>query len=72
MCKTIIGQANINAQELQKIPIALPPLALQDEFAAFVEEAGKSKFVGLKQKKSFEYFTSGVPDAIMPQNRVDP
>jgi type I restriction enzyme S subunit len=45
MCKTIIGQANINAQELQKIPIALPPLALQDEFAAFAEEAGKSKFV---------------------------
>lgn len=33
MCKSIVGQANINAKELQGIPIALPPLPLQREFA---------------------------------------
>ena len=33
MNKAIVGQANINAKELQSIPIALPPKVLQDEFA---------------------------------------
>lgn len=37
MCKAIVGQANINAQELQKIAIFIPPLALQERFAAEVE-----------------------------------
>ena len=32
MCKSIIGMANINAQELQNIPIIAPPKVLQDEF----------------------------------------
>jgi type I restriction enzyme S subunit len=44
MCKKIIGQANINAQEFQNIEILIPPLALQEQFAAFVEQADKSKF----------------------------
>lgn len=33
MCKSIIGMANINAQELQSINVAEPPLGLQQEFA---------------------------------------
>jgi type I restriction enzyme S subunit len=33
MCKSIIGMANINAQELQKIKIPQPPLTLQSRFA---------------------------------------
>jgi len=33
MCKNIVGMANINAQELQDIAIALPPVELQNEFA---------------------------------------
>lgn len=33
MCKNIVGMANINAQELQDIVIALPPVELQNEFA---------------------------------------
>lgn len=37
MCKAIVGQANINAQELQKIAIFIPPLELQERFAAEVE-----------------------------------
>jgi len=32
MCKSIVGMANINAQELQKIKILIPPKKLQDEF----------------------------------------
>lgn len=44
-CKSIVGMANINAKELQKIPIYLPPLELQEKFAAIVEqiETEKSK-----------------------------
>ena len=33
LCRGAIGQANINAKELQAIPIPLPPLSLQQEFA---------------------------------------
>jgi len=33
MCKSIVGMANINAQELQNIKILLPPILLQEHFA---------------------------------------
>ena len=33
MCKNIVGMANINAQEMQDIVIALPPIGLQSQFA---------------------------------------
>lgn len=36
MCKTIVGMANINAQELQNIKILIPPLSLQTQFANLV------------------------------------
>jgi len=36
MCKAIIGQANINAQELQNIRIFIPPISLQKQFATIV------------------------------------
>lgn len=35
---------SITKTELKKIPIVLPPLELQNQFAAFVEQTGKSKF----------------------------
>src|SRR5438045_9141355 len=38
MCKIIIGMANINAKEVQKIRIAAPPKSLQDEFATRIQE----------------------------------
>ena len=46
MCKSIVGMANINAQELQEIKIAIPPIELQNQFAAIVEkvEALKSEY----------------------------
>ena len=44
MCKTAIGQANINAQEMQNIGLYLPPLELQRLFAQFKEQTDKSKY----------------------------
>ena len=43
MAKGAVNQANINAQELQAINIYLPPIDLQQQFAAFVEQTDKSK-----------------------------
>jgi len=43
MCKAIVGQANINAQELQNIRIPLTPLSLQNQFAAFVQQVESQK-----------------------------
>jgi type I restriction enzyme S subunit len=34
--KSIVGMANINAQEMQDIPLLLPPIELQDKFASIV------------------------------------
>ena len=45
MCKTAIGQANINAQELQNIGMYVPPINLQQEFVNFKEQVNKSKFI---------------------------
>lgn len=36
MCKSIIGMANINAKEVQLIPIAMPPIDLQRRFGESV------------------------------------
>ena len=36
----------INLTDLRRLPISLPPLALQNEFASFIEELDKSKLVG--------------------------
>lgn len=43
MCKAIVGQANINAQELQNIVIMCPPRSLQNDFAQFVEQVELKK-----------------------------
>jgi type I restriction enzyme S subunit len=32
ICKSIVGMANINAQEMQDIPILIPPIELQNQF----------------------------------------
>ena len=44
MCKAACGQANINAQELQSIPIYVPPVEAQKQFVGFKEQLDKSKF----------------------------
>tara|TARA_R110002124_G_scaffold191159_3_gene358623 strand:- start:6540 stop:7730 length:1191 start_codon:yes stop_codon:yes gene_type:complete len=37
MCKNIVGMANINAKEMQKIRIAIPPKDLQDQFSVAID-----------------------------------
>ena len=44
MCKTIVGQANINAQELQNITILIPPIQLQREFSQSIDQVKKLAF----------------------------
>lgn len=44
MCKAAIGQANINAQEMQDIGIYLPPTELQRQFVQFKGQTDKSKY----------------------------
>ena len=45
MCKSAIGQANINAQEMQNIGIYIPPIEKQQEFVKFERTINdKSKF----------------------------
>ena len=43
MCKAAIGQANINAQEMQGIGIYIPPISVQQEFVRFKKQIDKSK-----------------------------
>ena len=40
MAKAAVNQANINATEMQSIPIALPPKDIQQEFAAAISQIG--------------------------------
>ena len=54
MCKTAIGQANINAQELQNIGLYLPPVELQRRFVQFKKETDKSKLAIQKSLERLE------------------
>jgi len=51
MCKSIVGMANINAQEFQNIEILLPEISLQNKYAKIVEEV-------VNKKKKMEFFLS--------------
>ena len=53
-CKTAIGQANINAQEMQNIGIYIPPIKLQKKFVNFKKQIDKSKFDCLKTQRVIE------------------
>lgn len=56
-CKSIIGMANINAQELQDFDIPLPPKELQDSFAEKLTHIKKQQSIIKKtQSKSSAYF----------------
>ena len=43
MCKSAIGQANINAQEFQNIEIYIPDMKSQEQFVEFKKQIDKSK-----------------------------
>lgn len=42
-CKNIVGMANINAKEFQAIPIPIPPVDLQRNYAVVVKAAHQNK-----------------------------
>jgi type I restriction enzyme, S subunit len=72
MCKSIVGMANINAQEFQDIPIQLPPSKLQNEFGAIVQNVIKSKTqlqYALKQEN--DLFQSLLQDAFAGKLRFN-
>ena len=58
MCKTAIGQANINAQELQNIGLYVPPIDLQQEFVDFKTQVDKSKYCRCKSRRLLQRVAS--------------
>ena len=49
MCRTAVGQANINAKELQDIGLYIPPIDLQQRFIDFKLQIDKSKLLEARQ-----------------------
>ena len=45
MAKGAVGQANINAQEVQSIELIIPPMEAQIPFQRIVEQSDKSKYL---------------------------
>jgi len=54
MCKAIVGQANINAQELQDIRVFIPPIELQKKYVKFTKQVDKLKFEMEQSLKELE------------------
>ncbi|KKG64480.1 restriction endonuclease subunit S [Methanosarcina mazei] len=52
MAKNIVGMANINAQEVQRIPIVLPPIETIEKYSRIVEQIRKNK--NSQQQSSLE------------------
>jgi len=44
--KQTTGIASINMKQLRSLPVLVPPLELQEQFVAFVEQTDKSKLCG--------------------------
>lgn len=59
MCKSIVGMANINAQELQDIKILMPPKPLQDKFENLViSTKNKVKTLSLAEHCANQMFSA--------------
>jgi len=43
MAKNIVGMANINAKEVQRIPILIPPFELREEFCSIIDQVEKTR-----------------------------
>lgn len=54
MCKSIVGMANINAQELQNILILHPPVELQNQFAEKISLIEQQKKLAKQELKESE------------------
>ena len=55
MAKNIVGMANINAKEVQRIPILIPPMELRIEYAKIISQIESTK--KLQKKSSHEINT---------------
>ena len=57
MAKGAVGQANINAKEVQSIEIVIPPMDIQNSFLTLSRQSDKSKFACLKSQfiEMFKY-----------------
>ena len=49
---TGIDQKKLNRENMDTIPIVVPPIVLQNQFAAFVQQVDKSKFIGSNRNLS--------------------
>lgn len=59
MCKSIVGMANINAKEFQKIRIPIPPIALQVDFQEIILSINsKMKDIEVNKKEYQNLFNS--------------
>lgn len=54
MCKSIVGMANINAKELQKIKILIPPVDLQIQYKNILEKKSNLKQKMFLQSEELE------------------
>lgn len=54
MAKNIVGMANINAKEVQKIPILIPPVELRRKYAKIVEQVEEIKKTQFQSKKDID------------------
>jgi Restriction endonuclease S subunits len=54
------AQPNISGKQIENIPCPVPPVPLQNEFAAFVEQADKSKFTMQRQLDEIETLSSAL------------
>lgn len=52
--KQTTGIASINMRQLKALPVLLPPLELQEQFVAFVEQTDKSKLAVQKSLEELE------------------
>jgi len=55
-----VTMKNLNAGMIENSMIALPPLTLQNEFAAFIEQLDKSKFSVSQQQKMIDSCKRGI------------
>ncbi|EFL0511569.1 restriction endonuclease subunit S [Escherichia coli] len=60
MCKSIVGMANINAQELQNIEILIPPKHLQDEYEIIYKKIKKGLSIYVKSAMQLQLLASNL------------
>ncbi|HCT8691632.1 TPA: restriction endonuclease subunit S [Escherichia coli] len=60
MCKSIVGMANINAQELQNIEILIPPKHLQDEYEIIYKKIKKGLSIYDKSAMQLQLLASNL------------